>query len=129
MFALYVNHLPDTMVDVFCEGIPNETFTNPTGRSADEPLLDVHATASGNDGTLALAIINKSENTPVYVDVCIVTRAVSRYNIRCISGNSPDSYNDVGHDEVHIADTGWQPAPSTLLLTLAPHSVNLVTLA
>ena len=78
---------------------------------------------------MTLALVNKAEREAIDARVCLLGRSPSRMRLRSVLGDSPESFNNVGHDAVYQTDTGWMPAEPEPLVTLRPHSVNLLTLA
>ncbi len=128
VFDLYANHLRGDVVDLYCGDMPLATFTDPKGQAADVPLVDAVATAVGEGGPVTVSLVNKAERETVEARVYVQGRAPQRMRLRSVLGDSPDSFNDVGYDAVIQTDTGWLPAGEEPLVTLRPHSVNLLTL-
>lgn len=45
-----------------------------------------------------------------------------------VNGDSADSYNDIGREEVGITTERFAAASNTAKITLAPHSVNVIVI-
>ena len=50
----------------------------------------------------------------------------SRFRLLSVTGESTESYNDIGMEQVQLKCTPWQTVTESLCPTLAPHSVSLI---
>ena len=68
--------------------------------------------------------MNKDPVNPFAFDFAALGGACREMRIHTVNGPSPDSYNDIGRDEVGITASEWLPFEGKI--TLPPHSVNVV---
>lgn len=113
-----------------------ETHTLPTSAQScgletgdtEVPLVDLVATGNPETSALAVALLNKSDDSEAQVRLRIGGDLVStRADLVILGAPSPDSYNDVGHPDV-IQPRKVQTEIADGLLALPPHSVTVVRL-
>ena len=93
---------------------------------AKVPVLDAALTISDDGRRRVLAVVNKSPDNAVSLDVSSLTPAAS-LRATVLDGDSPDAYNDIG------AENRVVPHQATLAVTggkvsLAPHSLHCIVL-
>lgn len=90
--------------------------------------LDMAVTRDSVTGALAVSAVNKHPSEPKDLTVHLERRGDTV--MRELSGPSPDSFNDIDNEPVHIrpVDAYTWLNDSTLHVTLAPHSVNVVSI-
>ena len=127
VFDLYVNHLGDTVVDLWCEAVlPTMTITHKQGHSITIESLDLLATTFSDKPGMAIAAVNKDPE-----NLCTITLPLSECSqviLYTVNGESKDSYNDVGHDSVTTQRYDLGQYENHIRITLEPHSVNLIEL-
>ena len=125
VFDLYVNHLGDTVVDLWAEGdMPKMTVPFKWGGERTVDCIDLIATAFTDKPGLAVAAVNKdAENTHT---VRIPLDMPANVTLLTLNGDSKDAYNDVGHEGVKVTETCLGEITGMAEITLAPHSVNII---
>ena len=127
VFDLYVTHLGDTVVDLWCEAeLPTMTVTHKQGHSITIESLDLQATTFSDKPGMAVAAVNKDPE-----NLCTITLPLSECSqviLYTVNGESKDSYNDVGHDGVTTQRYDLGQYENHICIMLEPHSVNLIEL-
>ena len=120
VFKMYTSLLEPNVepVKVTCGEIVN-------GKNS-APVVDAVLTVSDDGTRRVLAIVNKSPDKAVQVDISALTSAAS-LDATVLDGDSPDAYNDIG------AENRVVPHPVMLSVadgkvTLAPHSLHCITI-
>ena len=126
VFDLYVNYMQDTVVDAYCEGMPKAVFKSKDQHDVTVNQVDVVATVGGGRRTVTLAAVNKSASALEEMEIEVDRAPIRAYRVHTLAGFACDSYNDVGRQDAVIHSTGWMEAAAPRLLTLLPHSVNIV---
>lgn len=126
VFDLYVNYLKDTVVDAYCEDMPNAVFTDKQQREVKVDQLDVVATMGAQKGLVTLAVVNKSATSIAELAVEVDHTPIRAYRMHTLSGACCDSYNDVDHQGTKISSTDWLEVTEPRPLAILPHSVNIV---
>ena len=127
VFDLYVNHLGDTVVDLWPqESLPTMTVTHKQGHSVTIDSLDLLATTFSDRSGMAVAAVNKDPDKPYTITLPLSGK--TQIILRTINGESKDSYNDVNHNGVTTATTDLSTHEGSIEIALAPHSVNLIEL-
>ena len=123
VFDLYVNHLGDEILDSWQD--MNETMpaVGKNGRLEQVPVLDILCTRRSEDGLLAIAAVNKH---PVEARSLTLSVKAGEYRIITVNGDSTESYNDIGLEQVTLTESEWRPIPADGNVTLAAHSVNVI---
>lgn len=122
VFDLYVNYLGDTVLDSWNEN--TEVLELEQG-STD--MLDCVATKWSDRPGIAVAAVNKSPETDAPLSL-FCGDGFTRYRISTLAGSSPDSYNDIGHEDAVICHGGWSEYTQGQTVSLPPHSVNIIQL-
>ncbi|MBQ8836680.1 MAG: alpha-N-arabinofuranosidase [Clostridia bacterium] len=123
VFELYSNLLKDTVLDIWRENVPTMSGVF---RNVKKVVDTVDVVVTYGDGEYAIAAVNKDPENEQNIELSIIEDAVSEYRIHTVNGSSTDSYNDVGRTEVGITVTPWIPYNG--IITLSPHSVNVIEL-
>lgn len=125
VFDLYVNHLGDTVVDLWPEtAVPAMTVTHKQGHSVTIDSLDLLATTYSDKPGMAVAAVNKDPDKACSITLPLDGR--TQVILYTINGESKDSYNDVDHDGVRTAKTDLGMHEGCIEIALEPHSVNLI---
>jgi len=126
VFDLYVNYLGDTIIDIWSEDcLPSMTVNHKNGREVEVDTLDFIATKWSDRAGIALAVVNKhpSESQEISLSSELDGNKVTLYGI---SGNSPDSYNDIDRNEVSIYTEELGSFKKGMKIEIKPHSVNVI---
>mgnify|MGYP004446053967 FL=1 len=124
VFDLYVNYMGDTVLDSWQEQVPVKTMTNVRGEEVSVDQLDVCITSFSDREGFAIAAVNKEAEE--MQELVLDLNAEGSVTLHYISGESRDSYNDIGRDEVVILhEEAGEYAPGMKLL-LKPHSVYII---
>lgn len=127
VFDLYVNHLGDEILDGWVEEEETMTCRSRSGRLETVPVLDVLATRRSRDQALVIAAVNKHPSEARTLTLQTEGRLPrSRFRLLSVTGESTESYNDIGMEQVQLKCTPWQTVTESLCPTLAPHSVSLI---
>ena len=127
VFDLYVNHLGDTVVDLWCEGdMPEITVPHKQGGSVAVESLDLLATTFTQKPGMAIAAVNKDPENCCTITLPLAERM--QVILYTVNGENKDSYNDVGHDGVTTQRYDLGQYENHGRITLEPHSVNLIEL-
>ena len=117
VFELYANLLGDTVFEPWTDDMP-------ALRTGDRAVDAADIVVTGKGGGYALAAVNKDPANPFAFDFSALGGACREMRIHTVNGPSPDSYNDIGREEVGITASEWLPFEGRI--TLPPHSVNVV---
>lgn len=127
VFDLYVNYLGDTIIDSWSEEVPTMKVNHKNGLEMEIESLDILATKWTDKPGIALAIINKHSDEGQTITLSFpfppTGKRVSLYGI---SGKAPDSYNDVGKNEITIFKENLGDYSTNMEIQLKPHSVNII---
>ena len=126
VFDLYVNYLGEEIVDGWMDDALRMDVPHKNGGIQTVDVLDVLPTRRGDDGTLAIAAVNKHPSDAQTLSLRFEGAAGKEYRVVTVNGESTESYNDVGVDGVALTEGPWQPMPADAAFTLAPHSVNVI---
>ena len=127
VFDLYVNHLGEEILDGWLQAGETMPAAARSGRREDVPVLDVLACRRGRDGPVTVAAVNKHPGE---------SRALTlrfeggpdggEYRVLSVTGDSTESYNDIGFEGVKLTAGPWQTFEGPLLSSLPPHSVQVI---
>lgn len=127
VFDLYVNHLGDTVVDLWCEGpMPSITVPHKQGHSVTIDCLDLLATTFTDKPGMAIAAVNKDPENSCSIAMPLSGR--TQILLYTINGESKDSFNDVDHNGVTVCRKDLGMHEDCAEISLEPHSVNLIEL-
>jgi len=127
VFDLYVNHLGDTVVDLWPqEKLPEMTVQHKQGHSVTIDSLDLLATTFSDKPGMAVAAVNKDPDKAQAIKLPLNDK--TQVILHTINGESKDSYNDVGHDGVRTTKAELGLHEGSIEIALEPHSVNLIEL-
>ena len=126
VFDMYVNLLGETVLDTFASGIPALKTRDKEGDFVETAALDVLATLNAK-GETVLAIVNKDPvNTHCLCPQWLRKDEPCRYIIQTLSGNDPDSYNDIDINEAAPDEAVVREYKAVDNINLPPHSINIV---
>lgn len=125
VFDLYVNYLGDEVLESWTERGEEMAVLDKNGRQAAVQELDVLATRHRDSGMLAIAAVNKHPEQARSLQLPEVPNGV-RYRAVTVQGNSTESYNDIGREEVTLRAGDWKPFHAGLTVLLPPHSVQVI---
>ena len=89
-------------------------------------MLDL-AAALRSDGALTVSAVNKSDASSREVSF-VLPEGYASAAVYTLNGPSKDSYNDVDATPVTICENDCVLRDGAALVTLPPHSVNLIVL-
>ncbi len=127
VFDLYVNHMGDTIVDLWAEAVPEMEVTGKDGKERTVKVLDMLATTWSDRPGLAIAVANKHREKSFSV-VLPVGRGGEKVTVYRLNGKSEDSYNDVGRTEVVIQEEELGVYQEGMEVPVGPHSVNVIVI-
>lgn len=124
VFDLYVNYLGDVVLDGWCPDMNRMKVTSKAGEELLIDQLDMVATAFSDRQGYAIAVVNKSsgEEAEIFLDLEASGKTLLYY----ISGDSTESYNDVGHTGVSILSEELGEYERGMKIVVKPHSVNMI---
>lgn len=126
VFDLYVNRLGDTVIDLWPkEELPRFRVKDKRGQETEITALELLATKHSEGGGISIAAVNKhpQESFDISLDFECGDADVVMYSI---CGSDKDSYNDIGREEVFIAEGRLGKFKPGMNVTLQPHSVNVI---
>lgn len=125
MFDLYVNYLGDIVLDTWSKETPSMKVKAKDGRELSVDALDIVATKWSDRPGLAIAAVNKEpeESLTLFLNF---HSAKGNVKLFTISGNSTESYNDMGHEEVRIEESEAGAFRMGMEIALKAHSVNVI---
>lgn len=123
VFELYTQHMYDTVVDCYT---PQTETMRVNGIEVN--TLDVAVTRDSVTGALAVSAVNKHPSEQKDLVLHLDRRGDTV--MRELSGPSFDSFNDIEHEPVRIRPVdAYQWLDDRILrVTLAPHSVNVISI-
>jgi alpha-N-arabinofuranosidase len=124
VFDLYVNYMGDLVLDSWEEEKPVRVWKSRTGTMAEVSVLDVVVTAFEHQNGYAIAAVNKEMDQEQ--EITIDMEAEGDVVIYGIDGESTESYNDIGREEVKIWKKELGRYTPGMKVTLSPHSVNII---
>ena len=124
VFDLYVNHLGDTVVDLWTKELPKMTVRNKQGQDVTIEQIDLLATTFSDKPGMAIAAVNKHPSEACEIEIPLEKEAV--VTLLTVNGESKDSYNDVDREEVTIRRKELGTFSGSVSIALEPHSVNVI---
>lgn len=129
VFDLYVNYLGDVVLDTWSEEAPSLAVVGKEGEELQVEAVDVLATRWSDRPGYAVAAVNKSPEKEQYLEIVLSDgMEKGRVGLYTICGESTESYNDVGHDEVKIEEREVGAYVEGMKVALPPHSVNAIVI-
>jgi len=129
VFDLYANSMGETVVDRWLDG--GDSFEAAArGEIRSVPVLDASATLCDADGSLRIALVNRSPGAAAVVELVLRDAGFDGpAALRTLAAESKDSFNDVEHpDSAAIHETAPRRGRGgTLSLELPPHSVSVLS--
>ena len=125
VFDLYVNHLGDTVIDLWAQGdMPQITVPHKLGGQRTMDAIDLLATTFTDREDIAVVAVNKdAENNHV---LHIPLDKPASITLLTLNGESKDAYNDVDHEGVKVTEKQLGLCSDTLEIDLPAHSVNII---
>ncbi|MBP3656051.1 MAG: alpha-N-arabinofuranosidase [Clostridia bacterium] len=127
VFDLYVNHMGDTVVDLWQTETPTMDVPHKQGHIVRVNTLDMLATTFSDRPGMAVSAVNKHPDSAQ--EIVIPLSAPAKVTVLTLNGDSKDAYNDVDHEGVKVTRRELGVCEGELRLTLEPHSVNIIELA
>ncbi len=124
VFDLYVNYLGDQVLDTWASDVPTEELRSVKGELQTVELIDAVATSFGDGPGYAIAAVNKDARHPQ--PLTLDMEASGKVSVSWICGESTESYNDIGHEEVTIQHEDLGLFTPGMEILLRPHSVNVI---
>ena len=125
VFDLYVNYLGDIVLDTWSKETPSMKVKAKDGRELSLDALDIVATKWSDRPGLAIAAVNKEPEESLTLSLNFHS-AKGNVKLFTISGNSTESYNDMGHEEVRIEESEAGAFRMGMEIALKAHSVNVI---
>lgn len=127
VFDLYVNYLGEEILDLWAQDEETMRVTGKAGNEEKVSVLDVLCTRREADGLLAVAAVNKHASEVRTLSLAAEGPfAGKEYRIITVNGESADSYNDIGVEQVTLQEGEWQPLNGLLEVEIQAHSVNVI---
>ena len=122
------NTLPEVM-DVYTR-VPGFAAETERGSPVEVPWGDAVATSDRAAGKTSVAVTNLHPEEPLECVVWLPGRDLDpQAELATLTGPGPDAFNDVGHPQsVAIMRTGASCARERCVVTVPPHSVNVLSL-
>ncbi|MBQ7848908.1 MAG: alpha-N-arabinofuranosidase, partial [Clostridia bacterium] len=124
VFDLYVNHMGDTVVDLWMEDAPKMEVKNKQGKPVTVDAVDLLATTFSEKAGMAVAAVNKHPDEAQLIRIPL--EAPAHVTLYTLNGESKDSYNDVDREDVTIRTRSLGLCGECLEVVLEPHSVNII---
>lgn len=124
VFDLYVNYLGDVVYDSWEEENTVKELRAKSGENKKIAMVDAVVTSFSDRQGYAVAAVNKEaeEEQTLSLDF----DASGAVEIYYISGESTESYNDIGHEEVKIEQEYLGEFQRKMEVRLKPHSVSVI---
>jgi alpha-N-arabinofuranosidase len=127
VFDLYVNYLGDTVVDLWHEEpFPLMNVTNRQGHPVNVESVDLLATTWSDKPGISIAAINKHPEESQTIKLAALSTSARHVVLYGISGQTPDSYNDIGKNDVAIYEEHYNIEQNSVQIEMKPHSVNII---
>lgn len=125
VYELYVKYMGDVVLNTWNEDVPQMQVKHKNGKELCIDTIDIVCTKWTDRAGLAVAAVNKDpkKEQKIVLPVKEVSGKVTMYTV---SGNSTESYNDVGHEEVKVTKQDMGVYEYGMEVMLAPHSVNVI---
>ncbi len=130
VFDLYTNLLGDQVIDCFAQDIPSAEMTTRNGEQRHVELLDIITTRHSEDGSLALALVNKHSSRALLLSIHLPT-GFQPAGMWTLCGEGPDDYNDIGRCTVRPfanQQAILKTDAGAVQVELPPHSANVLEL-
>ena len=129
VFDLYVNHMYDTVVDLYASENPTYDVIAKDGKPTCVNAVDAVATVDAATGKMAVSLVNKHQDQPQAVQLRIPDVAIKYLQLLSLTGRSADDYNDIDRNFVVPFENNAAIQKSengTIELLLPAHSVNVL---
>ena len=123
VFEAMTRHMGDRAVDVWSEDTPQETVN---GQKL--AMVDIAAAVRTADGALTVSAVNKYDAREVELELPLFGRPTERATVYTVTGATPDSFNDIGNEQVTLTERTAMVTTDSVILKLPPHSVNLIVI-
>jgi alpha-L-arabinofuranosidase len=128
VFDLFVNHTGPTVLDATVQ-TPQFMVKEQMGIDVPVPHVDAVATLDPGRNTVHVSLLNFHRERAIDMDVRVSGVSLTgEAQVRRLTGDTPDSFNDVGHpDRVRIIDESITAGAGGFTVTCPPHTVMAVT--
>ncbi len=124
VFDLYVNYLGDEVLESWSEENPVCALKSISDTLESVEMIDIVATSFSDGSGYALAAVNKDSDKAHEFELHM--DAAGEVAIHFISGDSTESYNDIGCSRVEIMHELLGQYHPGMKFMLRPHSVNII---
>ncbi|MGI6725824.1 MAG: alpha-L-arabinofuranosidase C-terminal domain-containing protein [Christensenellales bacterium] len=130
IFDLYVNYVGDEILDGWMDERETMSVVGKNGQLDEVSVLDVLPTRMSETGMLCVAAVNKHALESRALSIAMEGAARAKeYRLITVNGESTESYNDIGVEQVRLTRGEWKPVTGNVLnVTLQPHSANVIQL-
>ena len=123
VFEIMTKHMGDRAVDVWTEACPQETVDgNPLN------MVDVAAAVRTSDNALTISAVNKYDARDVELELPLFGRSAEGVTVYTVNGESPDSFNDVGCEQVTVSQGESVLHAQTVTVKLPAHSASVIVI-
>lgn len=126
VFDLYVNYLGDVVLDSWCQDMERMQVRSKAGDIEETDILDIVVTAFSEKSGYAAAVVNKSARETRRLELNFDTEVTGPVRMYYISGDSTESCNDIGREEVTIKCEELGAYTPGMEITLQPHMVGVI---
>lgn len=126
VFDLYVNYLGDVVLDSWCGDMERMQIQNKAGDMEETDSLDIVATSFGSRDGYAVAVVNKSAEKSRKLELSFETEVSGPVRMYYISGDSTESYNDIGREDIAVKCEELGEYIPGMEITLRPHMVGVI---
>ncbi len=128
VFDMYANYTGDTVIDAYVK-TPEFTVKEQAGWDVTVPYMDAVVTHDEGSKRLSIIVSNLHRDHSIEVEICFFNREIeSVAPVKVITGETADSYNDIGNAAVGITTGGAPFSPEIPIFHCSPHSISLIQL-
>ena len=127
VFDLYVNYLGEEVLDLWSPDSNTLLVKDKKGEPVPVCELDMLATRR-EDGSIAVAVVNKNDTKTRTLSLSLEGFAPQKSRVISVSAPDKNSYNDVGRQEIQLAEGPWTSFPKDGTFQFAPHSIHVIEL-
>ncbi|MBQ9009750.1 MAG: alpha-N-arabinofuranosidase [Clostridia bacterium] len=124
VFDLYVNHLGDTVIDLFTGPVPTMVVPHKLGGERTVDCLDLLATTFSDHPGIAIAAVNRDPDRPHALSIPL-DRPTS-LTVLTLNGESKDAFNDVNCTGVKVTRQDLGLHDHEIEIALPAHSVSII---
>ena len=123
VFEIMTKHMGDRAVDVWTEDCPQETVDG-----SPLNMVDVAAAVRTSDNALTISAVNKYDARDVELELPLFGRSAEGVTVYTVNGESPDSFNDVGCEQVTVSQGESVLHAQTVTVKLPAHSASVIVI-